>query len=295
MSRQSPPRLPDGRGEFLALAGALGLYASAMAGRGERWLWMLRHEGAGIGREDAYGLTIVGYMGNNVLPVRGGDVIRVYLAVQRAAVGYRAVVGTLIAERILDTICLLGLFFLLAVFVLPDIATPDLGTGWIVAAGAVLAAVGLILAIARTYEPARRLLEALRPLAKATRDLRGSYGAAMVAMTVVIWAAEAATFFAVGRGVGIEIAPIEALYLIAIASVFVLIPSGPGYIGTLDAAVLFGMRAIGESGSEAISFLVMLRFVLFVPVTLAGLIMLLTRYGGFGSLRSALRAGEEAA
>jgi glycosyltransferase 2 family protein len=36
-----------------------------------------------------------------------------------------------------------------------------------------------------------------------------------------------------------------------------------------------------------VAYVVMLRFVIVVPITLAGLALLVTRYGGLGKLRSA--------
>ena len=57
-------------------------------------------------------------------------------------------------------------------------------------------------------------------------------------------------------------------------------------MGTFDAAVIFGVRAIGASRSAALTYLLLLRFVLFVPITIVGLIALVTRYGGWSRLRS---------
>ena len=74
---------------------------------------------------------------------------------------------------------------------------------------------------------------------------------------------------------------LEGLYLVALASVFALIPSGPGYAGTQDAATVIGIKAIGGTGATAVSYLVMLRFVLLVPITVVGLLLLAFRYGGF--------------
>lgn len=71
----------------------------------------------------------------------------------------------------------------------------------------------------------------------------------------------------------------------------VLVPAGPGYLGTLDAAVLFGARAVGASGGVALSYLLVLRFVLLVPVTVAGLGLLLVRYGGRRGGRTAAGRG----
>lgn len=292
ISRQPAPVFPADAAQRLALGQAIALYAVVTLLRGERWLRMLDRAGARMGRGDAYALNVIGYMGNNVLPARGGDAIRTYLAVQRSAIGYRAVIGTLIAERLLDAIFLLGMFGVLAFVVLPGIDIPEVDTTWLlgIAVGAALAAIVVAL-LARWHQVGTRLLDLLRPMAEATQQLHGSYGARMFAFTAAIWTLEAATYLTVGESVGLEMTPLEALYVLAVVGIFILVPSGPGYLGPLDAAVLFGVHAIGGSGSIAVSYLLMLRFVLMVPVTLAGLVLLIVRYGGFGLLRGIWRTG----
>jgi hypothetical protein len=84
--------------------------------------------------------------------------------------------------------------------------------------------------------------------------------------------------------------PIEGLYLVALASVFSMIPSGPAYAGTQDAAVAIGIKALGGTGAIAVAYLLMLRFVIVVPITLAGFVLLVARYGGLSRLRGKLRA-----
>ena len=39
----------------------------------------------------------------------------------------------------------------------------------------------------------------------------------------------------------------------------------------------------------ALSYVILIRFVLYVPITIVGLVMLVTRYGGWSRLRSATR------
>ena len=53
------------------------------------------------------------------------------------------------------------------------------------------------------------------------------------------------SWIAVGASVGFGMSFLEGLYLVALASVFALIPSGPGYAGTQDAATVIGIKAIG--------------------------------------------------
>lgn len=280
--RQDPPELPDRPGELLALAAALGAYAVATALRGERWRGLLRRCGVPASRADCHALNLVGYMGNNVLPARGGDVLRVSLLDARGPGATRTVVGTLVAERLLDAACLLAVFALFGYVLLEDAGAPGGARVAIVAGGAALALLAGALAWRRAdrHPLGRRVRAFLDPLTSATRSLRGRHGARMAAVTVALWCVEAATWYLTGVAAGVEMSPAEALYLVGLASVFVLIPSGPGYAGTLDAAVLFGVKAIGGGGAEAVSFLLLLRFVLLVPITLAGLVVLVARYGG---------------
>jgi len=227
-------------------------------------------------------------MGNNVLPLRGGDAIRVFLQTPRSGVSARTVIGTLIAERVLDAAFLLSLFVLLAYVFLQGLAGPD-GTQIAAILGGILllgAAVALCVRVLGPRIPlVRRLADFLLALLEPTRRLLGRHGGAMALFTAGIWALEALTYLAVGKSTGVDMDAIDAAYLVALASVFVLIPSGPGYVGTLDAALLLGLSAIGTTGSEALSFLLMLRFVLFVPVTLVGLLFLVGRYGGLPTIR----------
>jgi glycosyltransferase 2 family protein len=281
-SRQKGPQLPSEPGEWLALVAAIGLYASATTMRGERWWWLLRDSEVEVRRTDAYGLTVVSYMGNNVLPARAGDVMRVLLIPERSRREWRPVVGTLITERLLDVLFLLTLFALLAFAILPGIETPE-GDFLLVAGGtcaAIAGAVGVLLWASRSHAWAQRTIAWITPLAEPTRRLTGSHALGMAALTLVIWTLEILTYLAVASSVGLEMSLAEAGYVIAVAGVFLLIPSGPGYVGTLDAGLLFGLDAIGASGSEALSYLLTARFVVFVPVTVAGLGIFLWRYRG---------------
>ena len=66
-----------------------------------------------------------------------------------------------------------------------------------------------------------------------------------------------------------------------------MIPSGPAYAGTQDAAAILGIKALGGTGAQAVAYIVMLRFIIVVPITLVGLVLLAARYGGLGRLRMA--------
>ena len=72
-------------------------------------------------------------MGNNVLPARAGDAIRVVLAAPRAETSKRTVVGTLLAERLLDVVVLVVLFVVVGYGLLGEVGGDSVGLIAIVA------------------------------------------------------------------------------------------------------------------------------------------------------------------
>jgi uncharacterized membrane protein YbhN (UPF0104 family) len=284
---QEPPQLPDTRGQLGAMLGAIGLYGVATVVRAERWHALLIADGAAPHRSDSYALTVVGYAANNLLPARAGDAIRIVLMAPRAGSSRRTVLGTLLAERLLDIAVILVLFAVVGYGVLGAIGADSveviLG---VVAAVAVLAALAFSLLRRRD-----RFHAFIAPILSSTLGLRSRRGLILVAVTVVIWGLEAGVWMAVGAAVDFQMDPVEGVYLVALASVFALIPSGPGYAGTQDAAAVIGIKALGGSGAVAVAYLVTLRFVIVVPITVLGLLLGAGRYGGLRRLRAARAEG----
>jgi glycosyltransferase 2 family protein len=284
--QQDAPSLPtsaDGLGE---LGAAVLLYFAACAVRGERWQVLLVENGARPRRADTYGLIAVGYMGNNVLPARAGDALRVVLLAPRAETDARTVIGTLVAERLCDVVVLGALFAFLVYGVFSGSGAELNGRFEVVAlvlAGALVLG-ALVAAVLHVRGHLRPLLRFLAPMAAATRNLRGAHGAEVLVLTVVVWALEGLVWWLTSEAAELGIDFVEALYLLALSSMIVLVPAGPGYAGTLDAAIVIGARALKTSGAAAVSYLILLRFVLMLPIGLAGLAIGATRYGGLHRL-----------
>ena len=109
-SRQDSPHIPTDGGAIAWLVAAVGLYALATLVRAERWHQILELAGVHTRRVDVYALTTVGYMGNNVLPARAGEALRVVLLAQRSDGSKRTLLGSVVAERMLDLIALITIF-----------------------------------------------------------------------------------------------------------------------------------------------------------------------------------------
>jgi uncharacterized membrane protein YbhN (UPF0104 family) len=290
--RQPAPQWPSGAADWAAVGLALVLYALATCVRAERWRLLLHDQEVEASRADVYGLTLVGFFGNNVLPARGGDVFRVLLLAPgtitpRVGASRRTLVGTLLAERLLDVVVLATLFVVLALTIAGGNGLPG---GHALAIALVVAAVLLVIAAVVLHLLHRRGLLArirdfVRPMLASTVNLRGRHGAAMLGMTAVIWLLEGGVWSAVGAAANTGMSVLDGFYVLALTSMFALIPSGPGYAGTVDAATVIGVKAVG--GTNATAYLVLVRFVVFVPITIVGLVVAIARYGGRRALRLA--------
>jgi uncharacterized membrane protein YbhN (UPF0104 family) len=296
-TKQERPEFPTGPRELLELAACLVIYAVVTLLRGWRWHTILRRAHVDHAPADAYALVVVGYMGNNVLPARGGELLRVLLLGERTSAKRRVILGSIIAERFLDLLTIVTLF---AALTIGDVGDRPLGVvPLVLVAGVVLAgaAVLALLKAVRRRGRLERFAEIVRPFAHATRVLVGWIGVALAAVTVAVWLLEASIFWLVGDALHLGINPIEAMFLAVLTSFVAIIPSAPGYIGTFEAAVVFGLHALGIEGGEALAFALLIRFLLYVPITLVGLGLMLLRYGGLQRLRrpalAATRADDE--
>ena len=90
------------------ILGPLGLWARAL-----RWRYLFPPRSNPPGLVAA---TMIGYMVNNVLPLRAGEVARVYVVAHRWGHGFWTTLGTVVVERVLDgmtVVLLIGVIVLM--------------------------------------------------------------------------------------------------------------------------------------------------------------------------------------
>jgi len=291
-SKQQMPKLPHSTRAFSELGSALALYALATVCRGERWHRLLHNSNINATRADSLAITTVGYAGNNVMPARAGEAIRTVLISGRTGASKRLVLGTIVAERVLDA-GVLAIAFAFGAY-----GTLISGSPFALLAIVVIG-IAAVLFFPSHWHPKPNhprlqwVVETVGRLLRPTRGLKTRTGFLLFGMTFVIWTIEASVYFLVAKAVNLGITLDGAVFIMVVANFVSLIPAGPGYVGTFDAAVLFAAKSLGESRSVALPYLLLLRFVLFIPITVTGLLILLGRYGGFAGYRAAkLRAAE---
>lgn len=238
----------------------VGTVAVDVAARGARWRALL----APIRRlpyRRVLGYTYIGYLANNVLPARLGELVRSHALGEGEGLSRPTILGTVVVERIVDTVI---------VVVLAAVAVVALGVGGAMSTAVALGAafvgvliVGLIVvnaadrlpgtdrvaAMAERFpvvaEPARRLIDGLA-VARRPRTL-----ASALVLSAAAWTASIATFLFGGEALGVELTPLQAALMSCGVALVTIVPAAPGYVGTfeltaVEIAALFGVER--ESG-----------------------------------------------
>lgn len=277
----------------LSIAVAMACIVAGYAVRTIRWWWMLRALDPALPVRACVRPFLASIAVNNVLPLRAGDVLRVAGFRRQLRCPAMRVMGTLIIERALDVVVLAGVLAL-ALANLPDDSALHRFASivkWSVGAGlAVLAASILLQPALRSFA---RLLSSRRipndrPWAKAAL-LHGANLAAALGLvrspplvfclgvlSVVAWACEGAAFVVVAHAMQAEFHPSGPWLALSAGSLATAIPSSPGYIGTFDYFVAQGLTAYGAQTDIAAAFALAVHALLWVPLTAAGLLCLVS-------------------
>jgi uncharacterized protein (TIRG00374 family) len=290
-----------------AAVGPLGLWARALRWR---YLFPVRSEPPGL-----VAANMIGYMANNILPLRAGEFVRLYVAARhlRAERGMAAgeslwlAAATIVVERVLDSLSLV-LIMAVLIFVIPVPAAFQYAAGVILALDAVAAAVLVALAVAP--DRSRRVLARLtrRWPGLAQRAGRGvdmvllglegvrtrAHLVPLLAWTVLIWSISALGAWALLRAVHLDLPLVAGWTVMAFVGFGISIPSAPGYVGVFHAAAVLALAIFGVDPAVALSYAVLYHASQFVPITLIGWLFLIREHVSLGEVTRAPATAEDA-
>lgn len=287
---------------WLLLGASLPAYAWATLLRAQRWRVLARGV-ADVPVGAAFRATAVGFLVNNVLPLRIGELVRVWWLAREVRSSMAALLGTWMLERLVDAVFLLGIAAL--------VIGSEVGRGALLAAAA--GPLVATLALRRWPGPALRLLRrgaglvlsparadrltgAAGAVARGLAGLRGGKDfARMVGLTVLHWGVAAVIpFWAALAALGVELGgwleSLHAAFLILVyVAAAVALPAAPGFFGPYHAACRYALTPLGVSKELALALGTLAHAVFWVGTTLIGLAAL---RGGLARLREAVSDAE---
>jgi uncharacterized protein (TIRG00374 family) len=274
------------------LVPGVAVYFVGVWARAWRWHYLLRPVKA-IPTRSMFPVVAIGYMGNNIYPVRAGEVLRAVVLKHREGVAVSASLATIIVERVFDGVVMLAFVFLN----LPELAqlTGDSGfvgsiqTVALLGTAAFLGALLLFLAGAMFPEKAQGIVSAvvLRLVPQRLQEkvlglsgrflgglesLRSPREVLMVFLTsVVIWLLETGKYWFVMHAFpDINVSFFTLMLMNGIVNLATTIPSAPGYVGTFDAPGIAVLAAYGVDRALAAGYTLVLHVALWLPITVLG-------------------------
>ncbi len=102
--------------EYLFVLPGVTLYLASVLFRTVRWQVLLRHLRP-VSVRRLYPVVVVGYMANNLLPMRVGELVRSYYLGEREGISKTSALVTIFVERVFDALTLLFFLAVVALFV----------------------------------------------------------------------------------------------------------------------------------------------------------------------------------
>lgn len=292
-----------GAADLAFLVPALFLYFMGIWVRALRWSVLLRPLVAVEGRQ-LLPIMAVGYMANNVLPLRTGELVRAYVLGRRFGVRKTAALATIAVERLFDGLTLLGFMLIATAFIT---FTSQLRTLALLAFGLFsVLLIGLFVLTLGGSLVDRLLQLVLGPMPTVLADrvermaesflsglgvLRHRRDLALVAgSSLLAWLFEASMYWTLAQGFG---GPVEEVMGIAatllttgVSNMATLIPSSPGYIGQFEYGVKLVLNgALGVPESAALAYAILVHVSLYVPITLWGVVEWSRQHLSLGEIR----------
>lgn len=269
------------RANYWYFGAALVMYYITFVLRGWRWRGMLG--AAGISESTGHPMPNVSGMfqimtlswfANSLLPARVGDAYRCYLIKRRSNASFGVSLGTMLAERFIDLIVLVGLL-LMAGAVVYGTHTPDQAQQAFLAGGGVviLGVVGVIV-----FWLLKERLEGFVPARFVThyrkvRDgLFDSLGKPMVPLgiSIVLWICDGFRVFLVAWSLDQHI-PYQAAIMVALLSALIsTIPITPAGLGFVEGIMIFALTSIGVGANTAAAIALLDRLVTYGSLLLVG-------------------------
>ena len=228
---------------------------------------------------------LVGYLANNVLPARLGELVRAHYLGDREGISRSATLGTVVVERVVDTVVLVAIGAA-AILVLN---VRGVGGSAILVGVAIAALLCVALAVAlaahrlpgasraaaflgrwpRVVGVATRLRDGLR-VAALPRTVAGA-----AILSVAAWSCTVVAVLAVGQSLGIQLTVGEGALLAAGTNLATAIPSGPGYLGTFEYAGQSIALAFGFGASVGLALALLIHVLTLAVSSIAGVVALI--------------------
>ncbi|HEX6105155.1 MAG TPA: lysylphosphatidylglycerol synthase transmembrane domain-containing protein [Gemmatimonadales bacterium] len=255
-----------------------------------RWLLLLRREdGSVLPAMPMWHAVAIGFMANNTLPFRAGELVRLFAVTKLTGVRATAAFSSIAVERIFDGLAVVAL---LSVALLGSDLPAGVSVGGVSVAHlarvsgamglAALAAAAMVVVfplaaerVIRRLLPAGKLTDRLVQVIEGIRQGLASLRSPVLLLGVifwslVLWLVNAWSFHIAFAAFDIPVGFLGALLLQGILIFGISVQLTPGFVGQFEAAIVAALALYGVPNDVASSYAITFHATTFLPIILLG-------------------------
>ncbi len=272
---------------------AIVLATLAFPVRTVRWRYLLQVDGKKLAFTPLWHATAIGFMANNLLPARAGEVARIYAAGRLTKASYSSSLASVAIERVFDGLVIIALMALAisaggfreggTIAGIPP-ANLALGaaTAFVLILLVAMAAVrwtAQAIALSRKFfgkilsrQHAARAVNIIEGMLSGLDSLKSpSRFTAVLFWSLVVWLVNGSAFWFAFVALDVDVQWTGAFLLQGVIALGIAVPSSPGYFGPFEALTRATLALYGVSAAQSVSYAVVFHVGGFVPITLLGL------------------------
>ncbi len=209
--------------------------------RGLRWSYLFKKEEL-VSASYLYRAGLIGYFGNNVLPLRMGEILRCHIVSQQYSLSRSYIFGTVIIERLLDTLtlCILA-FILLFVYPLSEAIKSYVVLGITISFIIVSLSFLFLLFIPNTQDSSNSVLQFFFNIISGLKSIRKDKTIIIFFLSILIWSIYLFDVYLIQKAFHFALSWSQILTILVLSTLVFAIPSAPGMVGTYHAAVKYIM------------------------------------------------------
>jgi uncharacterized protein (TIRG00374 family) len=252
-----------------------------LAFRALRWQRLLRPI-ARVRYAPMLAYLMVGYLANNILPARLGELVRSHYLGDREGISRASALGTVVVERVVDLVAVVAIasVALLILSVRGVVANAILVGAAVTGLFLVVLAVGIVAHRLPGLDRIRAIVEGYPRVGNLARSLQDGLAVAARPRTVaeailvsgLSWTMATLAMAAVGHAIGIELSMAQAALIASGVALASAVPAGPSNLGTFEFAAQELGKAVGIEASSALALGVLVHLAILVVTSIGGAI-----------------------
>ena len=282
---------------YVLVLPAMLLWLAGYVARSVRWRTILT--GSPVGSQfNLFGVLMIGFATNNLLPARLGELARAYLLRRRTGLRKTFVLASVFLERVFDGLALVALILLLSLLVKPpawDREADIAANVRLIELIATVTFVGVALAIAvllLRHELATRIFVFLAGAlpARLNRFATGAFAAFVnglssmrrpgvvlgtAILSVAVWAIEWGAYLVIASAFDLGLPTLQlaaaCALLLVVVNLGIMLPAAPGYVGTFQFFAVSALAVWGVPREQALAVAIVAHLAQYVLVTGIGL------------------------